>query len=799
MDGPPAAITRDSYDVFISYKEEDVALAEELNKQLLKADFSVWFDKARLKPGFNWHLEIEAGCNVSRVFLPVLTPRWKTSLWTKFETYGADLVIPLYRESEFHDVFTAPLLRFQGLTIDLMDANPADWNKLFESIRGLLAKPAAERNERPVHLPVSANPNFVGREAQLNQIHETLHQSPTTALTQGGVQALAAMGGVGKTALARQYVEKFWRLYPQIYWVNARLNLETEFARLADILGLDLKNAKDSEKARAALGILNERDEWLLVIDNAEDEKSVKDWLPRAGGCRTIVTSRYKGWSAAVPKCDVDVLEPEPARELLLRRAGRDADPVPEAEADADAEINACNKLAKLLGYLPLALEQAAAYVGQQGTEFSFADYLRLYEESHAELLAAGVLGSTDYPDSVMTTWRQTIEKLSARARVILRLSAFLAPDRIPHELFEKNADRVRDWASAFAAGGADGDVGSPDQSDDGSASDEFMIRSLVGELARHSIITPHGHEFSLHALVQTIERLGEGESSAKDWAERALNSIETVVSGANPSDISGWPVWDRYADRGETAARYADTEGIGPQSAAMMGIVGSYYEAKALRGRAEPLMRRALEIDEKAYGPDHPRVAIDLNNLALLLMATKRTAEAEPLMRRVLEIDENAHGPDHPEVAIDLNNLAQLLRATNRMRKAEPLMWRVLKIDEKSFGPDHPTVAIDLGNLAQLLRATYRTAEAEPMMRRALEIDKKAYGPNHPNIAIRLNNLAGLLLATNRMSEAEPLTARAFDIFGDTLGADHPNTRIIGKNLRILRKEIRESVGGSG
>ncbi len=61
---------------------------------------------------------------------------------------------------------------------------------------------------------------------------------------------------------------------------------------------------------------------------------------------------------------------------------------------------------------------------------------------------------------------------------------------------------------------------------------------------------------------------------------------------------------------------------------------------------------------------PMSPR---DLNNLALLLQETNRLQEAEPLMRRALEIDEHAYGPDHPDVAIDLNNLASLLQATNR------------------------------------------------------------------------------------------------------------------------------------
>ncbi len=99
--------------------------------------------------------------------------------------------------------------------------------------------------------------------------------------------------------------------------------------------------------------------------------------------------------------------------------------------------------------------------------------------------------------------------------------------------------------------------------------------------------------------------------------------------------------------------------------------------------------MRRALAIAEASS--QDPRVTTHLNNLARLLQATNRLGEAEPLMRRALAIDEASYGPDHPRVAIRLNNLAQLLQATNRFGEAEPLMRRGLAIDEASYGADHP------------------------------------------------------------------------------------------------------------
>ena len=206
----------------------------------------------------------------------------------------------------------------------------------------------------------------------------------------------------------------------------------------------------------------------------------------------------------------------------------------------------------------------------------------------------------------------------------------------------------------------------------------------------------------------------------------------------------------------------------------------------------AEPLLRRALKIDKAAFGDQHPTVAIDLSNLALLLCNTNRNDEAEPLMRRALEIDEAAFGGQHPTVAIDLNNLALLLCNTNRNDEAEPLMRRALEIDEAAFGGQHPTVAIDLNNLAVLLGDTNRNEEAEPLLRRALEIDEAAFGGQHPAVARCLNNLGMLLGGTNRIKEAEPLLRRALkilDSFRAQTGHEHPGYQSLSVNYQALQK----------
>jgi tetratricopeptide (TPR) repeat protein len=204
-------------------------------------------------------------------------------------------------------------------------------------------------------------------------------------------------------------------------------------------------------------------------------------------------------------------------------------------------------------------------------------------------------------------------------------------------------------------------------------------------------------------------------------------------------------------------------------------------------------LAEKELKEAEQFLEQEEDRATV-LNNLAQLLKATNRLAEAEPLMRRALAIDERSYGPDHPKVARDLNNLAQLLQATNRLAEAEPLMRRALAIDERSYGPDHPKVARDLNNLAQLLQATNRLAEAEPLMARVVSIFEKSLGENHPNVATALNNLATLLQATNRLAEAEPLMRRAVEIllkFTANTGHQHPHLRTMTENYTELLADM--------
>lgn len=331
-----------------------------------------------------------------------------------------------------------------------------------------------------------------------------------------------------------------------------------------------------------------------------------------------------------------------------------------------------------------------------------------------------------------------------------------------------------------------------------GETTTEDRKRTLV-EAAAHYRLTEEQVEAALRSFAETQDPKDRGIAA---YFEGKFSQAEDLLNKAAEKKESDYVETLQYLGASQyEQAKYraaADTfrkaVALRGEDADLLGWLGRSFQELAEWAEAEPLIRRALAIDEERSGPDHPHVAIRLNNLASLLHETNRFAEAEPLMRRVLDIFEKGFGAEHPNVAAALNNLAQLLQATNRLAEAEPLMRRAHAIDEKSSGPDHPNVARDLGNLTTLLYSTNRLGEAEPLMRRALAIDEEGFGPDNPDVARDLNNLAHLLQATNRLGEAEPLMRRVLGIlleFDRCTGHEHPHWETASVNYwRLLRKK---------
>jgi tetratricopeptide (TPR) repeat protein len=201
----------------------------------------------------------------------------------------------------------------------------------------------------------------------------------------------------------------------------------------------------------------------------------------------------------------------------------------------------------------------------------------------------------------------------------------------------------------------------------------------------------------------------------------------------------------------------------------------------------AEPLLQKALTLQQQLLGPDHPDVAQSFNNLANLYKSQGRYSEAEPLYLQSLEILEHQSDSDHLNVSAILNNFAGLYEFQDRHSEAERLYLRSLEIKERQLGSDHPTVATVLNGLGNLYKSQGRYSEAEPLHLRSLQIRERQLGVDHPDVAQSLNNLAILYFKQERYDEAEPLLIRSLEISERQLGEDHPDVATSLHNLAAL------------
>ncbi|MBZ5525851.1 MAG: tetratricopeptide repeat protein [Acidobacteriia bacterium] len=614
-------------------------------------------------------------------------------------------------------------------------------------------------------VPQERNPAFTGRDQLLKDLHSDLMEY--------GRQALRGLGGIGKTQIAVEYAYRHRDDYSAVLWTFAESvsSLVAGFALMAAKLGLPEAASQEQAVAIEAVKIWLQQVEnqgWLLLLDNADRPDLVMPFLPLQPQGHILLTSRaavFQTVGILHPR-EVDVLEPQEATEFLLKRTGKDGGGK-SVEADA---------LAKELGYLPLALEQAAAYIVKSGT--SFKSYLASFKSQRLGLLnkQSPVLGNPQEKQkrTVATTWAVNfadLEKNSPASAQILHMSAFLAPDMIPLEILEKGGKELGEPLKARLAEAIEKPV---------------ILDELLQPLVDYSLVrrNPDTNSYSMHPLVQEVMREGISAEQDRVWADHVVRVVHAAFP--DPGLFQNWLDCDRLLPHALACARLIDSHGLESEAAAVLLSHAAYYLSEGAHQytRAEPLYRRAAEIYEKALGAEHPHTAISLNNLGWVSRSQGKYKEAEPLYRRAFEIFEKALGAEYPLAARTLNNLAGLYWCQGRYEESESLHRRALEILEKVLGPEHQHTATCLNNLALLYYSQGKYEEAERLYWRALKIYQNTPGADHPDTAVTLASLALLLDKQGKYDEAESMYRRAVCIAQKALTDDHPHTQLYIRNL---------------
>jgi tetratricopeptide (TPR) repeat protein len=196
----------------------------------------------------------------------------------------------------------------------------------------------------------------------------------------------------------------------------------------------------------------------------------------------------------------------------------------------------------------------------------------------------------------------------------------------------------------------------------------------------------------------------------------------------------------------------------------------------------AEPLLRRALEVAERAELPDVK--ATLLHNLGGLAHARGDYHAAEAPARQAAEIRQATCGPDHPAVAADRAALAAIVDALGRTDEAQALLRDALAAFERAHGPDHYEIAVTCNNLGAIAHRRGDLDEARRLYRQALTIKRRLLGDRHPDVAVSLNNAAAVELDAGSPDRAERLLNDAIAILHAAVEPGHPTLAAARANL---------------
>jgi tetratricopeptide (TPR) repeat protein len=278
-------------------------------------------------------------------------------------------------------------------------------------------------------------------------------------------------------------------------------------------------------------------------------------------------------------------------------------------------------------------------------------------------------------------------------------------------------------------------------------------------------------------------------------WERLPAGAIRIAAVGLAVALIGlwGWQSRERNRVWHDLPAFWKAAVDSAPETGFPYRELATQYYFRRRYSEAEPLYKKAIELNEKTLGPENLLLSESLNGLAAIYYNEKKFDQAEPLYRRALAIKEKRLGENHPDVAQTLNNLATLYNSQRRFAKAIPLYERSLAIREKALGPNHPDLAKSLNNLAGLYYSQGLYAKAQPLFERALAIRKRAFRPDHPSIAFSLGNLAAVHSAQGHYEQAASLYKEALRIYEKISKPGDPDfNHTLKAYARVLRKSKR-------
>ncbi|MEU8239065.1 FxSxx-COOH system tetratricopeptide repeat protein [Actinoplanes missouriensis] len=761
-------------DFFISYASENRVWAEWIAAQLESAGYSTIYQAADFRPGRDFVHEMHDAVSSAERTIAVLTPAYLRS------EFG---------EAEWRTVFARDPSGTKGLLIPVR-VQPCDPSGLLttrvyvdlvdvdEQVARKKLLAAAEKNRpRPAGggFPAAArrfpgagpvvsnlpgrNRVFTGRAELIDAMYAGLRSDAQGAAAVVS-EAVHGLGGVGKTTLAIEYASRFRSDYELVWWIDAEqpATVPTQLAALGRRLGLP-ETADERDAVAAVFAELQGRSRWLLIYDNAEQPASVTPLIPTGGNGHVLVTSRWPAWRRHAHAVAVSVWPRAESVAFLRARTPH-------------TDERLLGELAELVGDLPLAVEEAAAYLEQTGEDL--AAYVELVRKRGREIFAAQTGPPGLDQRRVASVWTLSLDRVHAEeplAEQLLTLLAFLAPE-VPRDLVLARPDLLPEPLSAAAA-------------------DRLVYNRVLEAAGRYALISPMPTEIGMHRLVQAVVQSRLDTEAEARWVSTAAGLIQELFP-EDSWEAARWPECQRLLAQALIVAEHAERLQVhGASAADLLYRASAYLRETGQYRQAEPLARRALELTVSEFGTDDLETAWRHGELGRVLRELGRLDEAHAEAEKALAIGLARLEPDDPSIGVLRCSLGVVLWQMNRLDEAHSETEQALAIGLAKLHPEDPEIGIRRNNLGTVLRHMRRLDEAHSEYEKALAISLAALGPDHPTMCTRRNNLGGVLQDLGRLDEARIQFAEGLRIAMSTLGPDHPKTRVLQKRVDELPDQV--------
>lgn len=612
--------------------------------------------------------------------------------------------------------------------------------------------------------------HFTGRDELLDDLRQDLIHNLNRAAVLVP-RALFGLGGVGKTALANEYAHRFRGEYDVVWWIPAEdlADVRRSLVELSRALRLP-ENTDQSETIRTLLRALHEgypKARWLLIYDNATTPGQIRELLPtpkRHG--HVLVTSRERSWGEHGALLEVGTFTRPESIALLHRRAAQ------LSEEDAD-------QLSEVLGDLPLALHQAAAWHAETG--LPVAEYRRRYDEKLA--LLAEVDLPHEYPRPVGAAFGVSYDQLQSRSEAaaqLLQLCSYFGPEPIYVEMLYRARNMV--------------DLPQPLRRQ---LADRSTIARELRETSRYELVKfdQARGRFQLHRLVQSVLRSTLTEAQ-RQTTPRNAHDILALANPGNPDELA---VSDlvRHAQLSPHILPSGIVESTSDEARRVVldqiryrYVVGDYEGSRELaestvaqwqrqHGERDHLVlharshlgttlrslghpSRSLEIDEEVLallrevvGENDDLYLLTANGYAADLRALGRFRQALEFDRDLLARHRNVLRDDDPATLRTANNYAVDLRLMGEFGMALELDTLSVQHWTDGYGSDHHETLFAVGNLVRDYYGLGLYGKALTTQIEAIATYEAAVGGTHLGVLSARRFIAILLRKLGRYTEA--------------------------------------------